>query len=287
MKITAIGGGGFIGARLVANLRASGNEVHVASSSDRTGITPSTGLLPEEFSFPEGTQSVIYLAQSPHFRAMPDQASHLLAVNCLSVVRAAVAARHAGVQRFVYVSTGTVYAPSFAPLPEDSMLNRSNWYALSKIQAEECIQLFRKDFEVVVCRPFAIYGEGQEGRLIPNLIRSVKQNQSITLQPAKRGEIDGGLRLSLCHVDDAARCLAKMVLEGGVSLVNLAGGEYFSVEEIARMIGRKLGVEPNLSLAENPREGDLVSDPKVFSSFWDQSLMPFDRGLDRVLASSC
>lgn len=285
MKITAIGGSGFIGARVVTNLRSGGNEVHVASSSDGTGIAPDSGLLPEEFSFPGGTQAVIYLAQSPHFRAMPEQASHLMAVNCLSVVRAAVAARRAGVQRFVYVSTGTVYAPSFAPLSESAALNRGNWYALSKIQAEECIQLFRNDFEVVVCRPFAIYGEGQEGRLIPNLIRSVKQNQSITLQPAKRGERDGGLRLSLCHVDDAADSLAKMVLGGGVSLVNLAGDEYFSVENIARLIGRKLGIEPHLAVAENPREGDLVSDPKVFSSFWSQRLTPFDTGLDRVLAS--
>lgn len=285
MKITAIGGGGFIGTRLVTNLRTGGNEVHVASSADGTGIAPASGLLPEDFSFPEGTQAVIYLAQSPHFRAMPEQASHLLAVNCLSVVRAAVAARRAGVQRFVYVSTGTVYSPSFAPLSESSALNRSNWYALSKIQAEECIQLFRNDFEVVVCRPFAIYGEGQEARLIPNLIRSVKQKQSITLQPAKRGERDGGLRLSLCHVDDAAGSLARMVLGGGVSLVNLAGDEHFSVEDIARLIGRKLGIEPNLAVAENLRDGDLVSDSNVFSSYWSQSLIPFDKGLDRVLAS--
>jgi UDP-glucose 4-epimerase len=285
MQITVIGGGGFIGARVVANLKSGGNEVHVASSADGTGISPSSGLLPDEFSFPDGTQSVIYLAQSPHFRAMPEQASHLLAVNCLSVVRAAVAARRAGVQRFVYVSTGTVYAPSFAALPENATLNRSNWYALSKIQGEECIQLFRNDFDVVVCRPFAVYGEGQEGRLIPNLVRSVKHQQGITLQPAQRGERDGGLRLSLCHVDDAAASLAKMVLEGGIPLVNLAGGEHFSVEEIACMIGRKLGLEPNLAMAENPREGDLVSDPKAFSSFWRQGMVPFDKGLDRVLAS--
>lgn len=284
MKITAIGGG-FIGARLVTNLRSGGNAVHVASSSDGTGIVAASGLLSEDFSFPEGTQAVIYLAQSPHFRSMPERASHLLAVNCLSVVRAAVAARRAGVQRFVYVSTGTIYAPSFAPLSESAALNRSNWYALSKIQAEECIQLFRNDFEVVVCRPFAIYGEGQAARLIPNLIRSVKQNQSITLQPATRGERDGGLRLSLCHVDDAAGSLARMVLGGGVSLVNLAGDEHFSVEDIARLIGRKLGIEPNVAVAENPREGDLVSDSKVFSSYWSQSLIPFDKGLDRVLAS--
>lgn len=285
MKITAIGGGGFIGAQLVTHLRSQGNEVDVASSSDGTGIAPASGLLPEDFAFPGGTQAVIYLAQSPHFRAMPEQASHLLSVNCLSMVRAAVAARRAGVQRFVYVSTGTVYAPSFSTLSESAELNRNSWYALSKIQAEECIHLFRNDFDVVVCRPFAIYGEGQAGRLIPNLIRSVKQNQSITLQPAKRGTSDGGLRLSLCHVDDAAASLSKMVLEGGVPLVNLAGDEHFSVEEIACMIGQKLGLEPTFAVAENPREGDLVSDEKVFSSFWGRSLLPFDKGLDRVIAS--
>ena len=286
MSITVIGGGGFIGTRLVSNLREQSNSVNVISSSDGSGIDANSGLLPEDFEIPGGTQAVIYLAQSPYFRAMPDRASHLLAVNSLSVVRAAVAARRAGVRRFVYVSTGTVYAPSFSPVSESANLNRNNWYALSKIQGEECIQLFNNDFEVVACRPFAIYGEGQEGRLIPNLIRSIKQGQQIALQPAKKGERDGGLRLSLCHVDDAANALAKMALIGGIKVVNLANNEHFSIEEIARMIGSKLGIAPNFSVTDTFREGDLVSDPQRFLKFYDQAPIPFDKGIERVLASA-
>jgi UDP-glucose 4-epimerase len=285
MKVTVLGGNGFIGARLVAELRSLGCVVNVSSSSNGSGISPSSGLLPDDYAIPEATEAVVYLAQSPHFRAVPEQASHLMAVNNLSAVRAAVAGRRVGIQRFVYVSTGTVYEPSFQPLSEASALDRSSWYALSKIHGEECVRLFRDDFDVFVCRPFAVYGEGQQGRLIPNLIQSVRLGNAITLQPNHAKAADGGLKISLTHVDDVTRALAKLALSGGPSTINLAGEEYLSVADIARLISTKLNLELSFIEAQAPRKGDLVSDTITFSKFYDRKMTTFSEGLDRVIAS--
>src|SRR5262245_4623383 len=109
MRVTIIGSRGFLGRALVARLTQRGWDVEGISSSSPGGLDPITGLLPAEFSFRPDTAAVMYLAQSPYYRQVPERADHLLAVNVVSAVKAAEAARRGGVRRFVYASTGSVY----------------------------------------------------------------------------------------------------------------------------------------------------------------------------------
>ncbi len=94
-------------------------------------------------------------------------------VNVHSAVAIAEHARRAGAKRFVYASTGNVYAAGFAPFSEAAPVRRDDWYALSKVHAEEALALFRPQLDVVIARLFGVYGPGQKGRLVPNLLASV------------------------------------------------------------------------------------------------------------------
>lgn len=283
MKVLVIGSHGYMGGHLMRGLTKEGMEPEGVSTSDGSGIEPVSGLLPESFQINGDVSTVIYVAQSPHYRQMPDKASHVFAVNSLSVVRAAVAAHKAGVQRFIYVSTGTVYAPSFLPLAETAPLRRDNLYAMSKLHGEEALGLFRHYMDVVVVRPFGIYGPGQEGRMVPNLISKVRSGAPIVLHP-KSDDLndDGGLRISLCHINDAVNVLIRIARTGGPAYLNLAGVKAMSIREMALIIGQMLGRSPNFSIAPDPRDSDLIADINALRKLRITSFVDFKIGIKEM-----
>jgi len=283
MTTLVIGSAGYIGRQLMAGLAADGLPAAGASSSDGTGIYPNTGLLPDTFSVAAGTGAVVYMAQSPRYRD-PEQASHVLAVNVVSAVRAAGAARKAGVRRFIYVSTGTVYAPSFEPLTEAAPVCGADWYSLSKIQGEQAVQMFRDDMDVHVVRPFGVYGPGQTGRLVPNLMASIQEGRAITLQGRRDDPIDvDGLRISLCHVDDATRIIIHLIQHGGPACLNLAGEQAASIRTLATLLGELLGRPPVLAAATAFRNFDLVADIGLLRQFQSMVFTPLREGLATLI----
>ncbi|MEW5942675.1 MAG: NAD(P)-dependent oxidoreductase [Pseudomonadota bacterium] len=292
MTVLVIGSGGYMGRHLMAGLSRSGVGARGMSSADGSGIDPESGLLPAAFAIPSGTTTVVYMAQSPRYREVPEQAAHVLAVNTLSAVRAATLARAAGVRRFVYVSTGTVYAPSFTPIAEDAPVRRDSWYVLSKLHGEEALSLFRQDMEVIIVRPFGIYGPAQKGRLVPNIIESVMAGKPIGLQPRPDDPDDGeGLRISLCYIDDATDVLLRLVRNGGPAYLNLAGSEALSIRSIANRIGTLTSRQPVFQQSSTPRDTDLVADIHLLQDAVHPLFTRFEDGLARTWAamkeSSC
>lgn len=142
MKIAVIGPHGYIGRHLCRHLFSAGVVVVPVSSSDGSGIHPHTGRLPDDFVLPSGIDCVVYLAQSPRVREGRAAAVHLLNVNLISAVQIAAAACATSVRRFVYASTGNVYRSSFEPLTENAARSSTDWYALSKIQTEDALNLY-------------------------------------------------------------------------------------------------------------------------------------------------
>ena len=284
MKALVIGAGGYVGSRLCDALTRAGCEVHAASSRDGTGIAPRTGLLSPQFAIPAETEVVFYLATSPQHRHGADAASHLFAVNTFSVVQVAELARRAGVRRFLFTSTGNVYAPSFLPLHESSPLRRDDWYALSKVHAEEVLNLFRNDLEVTVVRLFGVYGPGQTSRMVPCLVEAVASGQPVTISPRIDQPHDiEGLRISLCYVDDVVATLLQLGRQGGVDCVNVASEEVVSVREIARTIGELLGTPVRFEISECPRLFDLIADVTRLKELTPRAFVPFRVGIRRTV----
>ena len=174
MNVAIIGASGFIGTALVKNLAAAG--VQCAALSSATGAFDlDIGLLVDAALPGMTLDGVVYLSQSPRYRDVPQHAPHLWGVNVQSALKAAEWASRCGARRFVYTSTGNVYASSFAPLREDAPLRRDSWYALSKVQAEEALALHQRELSVTCARLFGVYGPRQSGKLVPNsLTRSVR-----------------------------------------------------------------------------------------------------------------
>ena len=286
MKIALIGGGGYIGRHLSLQLTNIGAEVFDLSSANGSGINPVSGLFFDTPVIPAGVQTVVYLAQSPFFRDVPTNAAHVLSVNTLSAVKVAQVARDKGVEKFIYLSTGTVYAPSFDSLVEESPVKRDDWYPLSKLQAEECLSLYRKYMDVTIVRPFGVYGPGQVGRLIPNLIESVLSNRPIILHPKPGYSVDDqGLRISLCYIRDAVNILVNLIYQKSPHCLNLAGNESLSIFEMAKDIGLRLGKSPKFDISEIKRDYDLIANIDKLKKIYD-NFTNFDEGLSDILTSN-
>lgn len=283
MSILVIGSGGYMGQRLMSGLTAAGFSAVGASSSDGTGIHPGTGLLPESFSVADDTRTVVYMAQSPRYRD-PEQAPHVLAVNVVSAVRAAAAARKAGVRRFIYVSTGTVYAPSFEPLNEDAPLLGADWYSLSKIQGEQAIRMFSDDMDVHVVRPFGVYGPNQTDRLVPNLMATIRAGRPITIRGRQDNPADAdGLRISLCYVEDAIRILIYLINCGGPPCLNLAGEQPVSIRMLANLLGELVGQSPVFVTSSTFRQFDLVADISLLCQNQSMTFTTLQQGLATLI----
>lgn len=258
MRIAVVGANGFIGRHLCDALAALGRDVVPLSSTaeafdDRTGVLcdlPSAGAL----------DAMVYLSQSPYYRDVPAQAPHLWSVNVVSAVKAANWATRAGARRIIHASTGNVYAPSFNAHTETDATRKDDWYALSKLHAEEALRLLT-DVSVTSVRLFGVYGPRQRGKLIPNLVSKIRSGESIRLQGRADDRDDaGGLRLSLTHVGDVVRVMTHLIEKGGPPVLNVAGAEAFSVRDIAATLGRQVGREPVFEIDPEPRQFNLVAD---------------------------
>jgi nucleoside-diphosphate-sugar epimerase len=279
-----MGSGGYIGRHLVTNLIAAGLNVAQASSASEFGIEPISGILPVDFLIPNGTETIVYLSQSSRYRELPMSADHVLSVNALSPIRLALLAKSTGVKRFIYLSTGTVYEPSFNFIDENALLRRDSWYALSKIHAEEGLSLFRNDIEVIVVRLFGVYGPGQADRLVPNIVNTISTGRVIKLQPYGDEGVDtGGLNISLCYIDDAVDCLRHLILNGGPNFLNLASPNFASIREISELIGKNLSIQPCYEIDASFRDTDLIANTSLLNSIYPHTFVSLEDGIRRTL----
>jgi len=287
MKLLVFGSRGFLGRCVTRRAHLAGIDLQEVSSSLGNGLDPKTGLLHKGFDISSDTTAIVYLSQSPRSNEGVEGIAHAIAVNTFAPVQVATIAANAGVARFVYVSTGTVYSPSFAPLVESSPLQRDSLYALSKVHAEEALSLLHHSMNLTVVRPFALYGPGQTNRLVPKLAESIRQGRKVTLQPRAFGQgdaEDGGLRISLCHVEDAADAILSFAADDAPACVNLASPEALSIKEIAQSLGERMGKAPEFHVDTQSRTHDLVADTRLLASCCPVGFRPFSEGVKSLFS---
>ena len=280
MKFAVVGSRGYIGERLCDRLTGSAFELDAYSTQQPGGIDPQTGRFRDDFRFSPDVDAVVYLAQSPWSREGPANPAHVLSVNVLSAAQAASAAVACGASRFLYASTGNVYKPSFKKLTERDALTLTDWYALSKVHAEQALSRFAGDIDVHILRLFGVYGPGQTGRLIPTLIHRVKNREPVFLDKGEAGEKStDGLRLSLTYIQDVVEIFVQVAEQGGPPLMNVASDQILSIREISEQIGLALGQEPVFEMVDKKRDGDLIADNALIKGMFRAQFASFEYGI--------
>ncbi|MEE9572397.1 MAG: NAD(P)-dependent oxidoreductase [Candidatus Neomarinimicrobiota bacterium] len=284
MKVVIIGSNGFIGRCLQDFLKEKGFEVQGFSSCTHGGIDSETGILSDTFLISGGTNAVVYLAQSPYYRQLPEMSWHLWNVNMVSAIKAAEIAHRSKVKRFIYASTGNVYNPSFESLSETSPLRRDSLYSLSKIHAEEALSLYRKYIDLTIIRIFGIYGPGQTDKLVPNLLNSVLEGKEVYVERNPKDDADlDGLKVSLCYIDDAIEILSNLIIKGGPPYINIAGNKAVSFRKIATSIGYSLKKNTTFKVLNRYRQFDLIADISLLKQTLNPQFTSFEIGLEKTI----
>jgi UDP-glucose 4-epimerase len=206
---------------------------------------------------PRQVDTVIHLAQSANFRDFPSKAIDVFKVNIESTARLLDYAKQAGAKQFVYASSGGVYGNGAQARKETANLiplGQLGYYLGSKTCGEILVQSYALVFQVVVLRPFFMYGPGQNrSMLIPRLMDSVAASKRISLQ----GE--NGIRINPIHVEDASTAVAATLSLQDSATFNVAGPEVLSIRDICEGMGKFLGKEPVFEL-QTGQPNDLIAD---------------------------
>jgi len=287
-RILITGAAGFIGRRLVSSL-CDRHEL-VALVRPKTPIEKLAGVhwLEHDLSqpldqerFPERVDAIIHLAQSRHYREFPEGGKDIFDVNIQSTFQLLEYARRAGVKHFLFASSGGVYGYSYERFVETDPVNPLNFYLSSKYTSELLIANYQPFFYTVVFRLFFVYGPGQKGMLIPNLISKVVKGELITI------EGDPGLRINPIYIEDAVQVFEPALNLTTSALFNLAGDEMVTITELVKLMERITGKEALIKYEGMNPQGDLVGDntrmKEVLGVLTKVSLL---EGLKAMLSSS-
>ncbi len=246
------GGLGFIGNELVRQLLRAGEEVVVLDNRNRTapdiGDLAATKVLEVDLTHHEKVaaalaqlkpKTVFHLAAIhfiPECNANPERTLQVNVEATMGLLRACAAV---GVQHFLYVSSGAIYADSPSPLNEESQVEPVDIYGWSKKFGEELCQwqATASGLKITLCRLFNNYGPREtNAHIIPEIFSQLKKSRRLRLGNTKP-------RRDYIHTADTAKALRLLAKIPPVSCqtVNIATGEDASVDELVVILSELLG----------------------------------------------
>ena len=240
MKALITGASGCLGRAMIEELGAHGWSLRTTARSpaDLPDFMAADLTCDELAPLLDGVDAVFHCAAMSGGWGSP-QAFH--AANVTPTARLLESARAAGVARFVFASTPSLYADGRdrLQLTEDARLpvRALSPYAESKRAAEALV--LGSDTAALRCtaiRPRAIYGR-HDRALLPRL-RATFERGILPLIDRGRARID------LTHRGDAAQAM-RLAAEGpGGRVWNISSGEVFTFRALAELVCEKGGYRP-------------------------------------------
>ena len=263
--VLVTGGAGYVGSKLVPALLREGHSVHVldlyifgdhifADLKDNTGLREFKGDLRDQTAVARavaGCDAVIHLAcvsNDPSFELDPALGK---SINYDAFRPLVQAAKHAGVNRFIYASSSSVYGIKdednvTEELPLEPLTDYSKYKALcEKILEEER----EPGFTTLTLRPATVCGYAPRLRL--DLTVNILTNHAIN--NGKITVFGGSQKRPNIHIDDMVQLYVNSLnypddmIDG---MIFNAGYENHAVMEIAEMVRCVIGSSVNIDVTE-------------------------------------
>ena len=206
MNILVTGGAGFIGSNLCEALLQRGDNIKCLdnfSTGKRANISALIQDYPDSFTLIEGdvrnmndcrnaVQGVDYILHQAALGSVPRSINDPITTNDTNIsgfLNMLVAARDAGVKRFVYAASSSTYGDSKAlPKVEDVIGKPLSPYAVTKLVNELYADVFAKTYgmECIGLRYFNVFGRRQDpngayAAVIPLFVKKLIAHEPITI----------------------------------------------------------------------------------------------------------
>ena len=293
------GGLGFIGNELVRQLLRGGEEVAIIDNENRCApdIDDIGGAHIERVDICDNERVTRLLAELkprkvfhlaaihfiPECNADPERTLRINVEGTQSMLRASA---KAGVERFVFASSGAVYADLDNYLSERSTVKPVDIYGLSKLFGEHLCEWFadNTDMMTVCCRLFNNYGPREtNAHIIPEIFTQLRKGDVLRLGNIKPVR-------DYIHTTDCAKAFIKISNHESAKLekVNVATGTGYSVEDmiekIKKITGRDISVERDDTRYRKIDKMAQVANIEYLERLtgWKPE-MDIDRGLESLL----
>src|SRR5213594_3815432 len=271
------GGAGFIGSHVVEALRQRGKRVRVLDNFVTgklenlesvwkdveliEGDVRDAALCREAL---EGVEAVIHLAALHEVVRSVERPVETHDVNVTGTLNLLVAARGAGVKKFVFASSSAVYGENPVIPRSESMLPSptSSPYAVSKLTGEHYCQMFWSLYglDTVCLRFFNVYGPRQDAAstyaaVIPKFISLLLAESAPTIYGGGEQSRD------FTFIADCVSAVLAACEVPGLSgmVLNVGTGQRTTVNELCALVQKILHTDLSPSYAP-PQPGDLPHD---------------------------
>ena len=257
MNVLVIGGCGFTGSVLVKDLLADGHKVRVFDAQwfgshlqEDENLEILQGDIRSDDIPMEGIEAVIHLANVANDPSVDLAPTLSWEVNVLATMKVVESAIKAGVTKFIYASSGSVYGVKDEPeVTEDLELVPISVYNKTKMAAERVLLSYKDQIQTWIIRPATVCGVSPRMRLdlsVNLLTFQALKNKRITV-------FGGDQVRPNIHVDDLS-AVYRHLLEGRapVGIYN-AGFENISILSMAEEIASRTGAEIVVSESNDPR----------------------------------
>ena len=242
MKISIIGGSGFIGTRLFKRLQFDPAFSVVIVDKARSKTLPDSVTLgdvrfADQLRLSIADESVIVNLAAEH-RDDVQPLSLYDEVNVGGAKNICVVAREKGVQTIIFTSSVAVYG--FAPIgtDESGKIAPFNDYGRTKYEAEQVYKAWQaeapEERTLVIIRPTVVFGEQNRGN-VNNLLRQIASGKFVMVG-------HGDNRKSMAYVENVAAFIEYSIsFKPGVHIYNYIDKPDFTMNSLVAIVSRILG----------------------------------------------
>lgn len=271
-SILVTGGCGYKGSVLVPKLLERGDTVRVLDTEwfgnylkPHPNLTVIAGDVRNLEAVPlEGTEVIIHLSSVANDPCGDLDPKLTWEISALATMQLADAAARAGVEQFIYASSGSVYGvKEEEQVTEDLELKPISEYNKTKMVSERVLLSYADDMIVQIVRPATVCGYSPRMRL------DVSVNL-LTMQALSKGKITvfGGKQVRPnIHIDDITDVYLHLLDRPELTGIFNAGFENISILDIAKLVAKHVPVEIEVTESNDPRSYRVNSDKLLATGF--------------------
>lgn len=233
LKIGITGASGFIGSHLLNAFKK--NKLSFSCLDNKDNPLESVEKLKK---FVSDKQMIFHLAAVHR-----DSNEELVKINSLGTVNLLTAMSQYGPKnaKIIFSSSFQVYENKFAMngITENSNLDYSSFYGLSKIFAEKAIEIYCRKYKLkgIVFRLSNVYGYGSKPfhySAIATFLNLAKDNKQLTVDG------DGEQKRDFVFIEDVVQSFLKTIkfVPNNFEVFNICSGKLVSINDVIRILGR-------------------------------------------------